>query len=234
MIKLFWLSIYVTIIIPFLRNLVNMEQSTIKRGNWLLITGVVLTWFALIAQFYLTGHSDVLPVDESVIRYFSYFTVLTNILVALCFTALLLKRKEGGFFTMPSTLTATAVYIAVVALIYNLILRFTWEPKGLQMIVDELLHLIVPLLFIVYWFLFVPKSSLKWNDTFSWLIYPFIYLMFTLYRGSTSGFYPYPFVDVTKYGYATVLVNCFYVLIVFLVLSFLSVWIGGRFKKENR
>lgn len=211
-----------------------MEQSDTKGGNWLLITGVILGWFALIAQLYLTMQSNIVPVDESVIRYFSYFTVLTNILVALCFTSLLLKRKDSGFFTKPTTLTATAVYITVVALIYNLILRFTWEPKGLQLVVDELLHLIIPILFVLYWFLFVPKDSLKWNDTFSWLIYPFIYLMFILYRGSASGFYPYPFVDVAKYGYATVFVNCFYVLVVFLVLSFLSVWIGGRFKKENR
>nr|WP_068892651.1 Pr6Pr family membrane protein [Pedobacter panaciterrae] len=211
-----------------------MEQGNIKDGNWLLIIGAIGSWFALIAQFYLTTQINIVPIDESVIRYFSYFTVLTNILVALCFTSLLLKRKENGFFTKPATLTATAVYITVVALIYNLILRFTWEPKGLQLIVDELLHAIVPLLFVVYWFLFVPKATLKWKHTFSWLIYPFIYLMFILFRGSVSGFYPYPFVDVLKYGYGTVFVNCFYVMVVFLVLSFLSVWIGGRLKKENR
>jgi len=210
-----------------------MEQVAVKRGNWMLVAGAVTCWFALTGQFYLIIQSEIIPVDESVIRYFSYFTILTNILVALCFTALLLRRKEGGFFTDPATLTATAVYISVVALVYNLILRFTWEPKGLQLIVDELLHLIVPILFVLYWFLFVSKELLKWRDTFAWLIYPFIYLMFILFRGSVSGFYPYPFVDVAKYGYATVFVNCFYVLVVFLVLSFLSVWIGGRFKNRT-
>lgn len=210
-----------------------MNQSNIKGGKWLLIIGVMTGWFALIAQFYISMQNNIVPADELIIRYFSYFTILTNILVALCFTSILLGQVRGSFFTKPDTLTATAVYITVVALIYNLILRFTWEPKGLQLIVDELLHLIVPILFVVYWFLFVPKDSLKWTGTFSWLIYPFIYLMFILFRGAASGFYPYPFVDVAKYGYGTVFVNCFYVLLVFLGLSFLSVWIGGRFKKRT-
>ncbi|WP_214225668.1 Pr6Pr family membrane protein [Pedobacter sp. B4-66] len=205
-----------------------MEQVNAKRGNWLVIAGVIGAWFALVAQFYLTTQNALVPVDESVIRYFSFFTVLTNIIVAVCFTALLFKKEWGSFFTKPATLTATAVYITVVAIIYNLILRFTWEPKGLQMVVDELLHAIVPLIFVVYWLMYVPKNTLKWRDTFSWLIYPFIYLMFILFRGSVSGFYPYPFVDVAKYGYETVFVNCFYVMLVFLGLSFLSVWIGSK------
>lgn len=205
-----------------------MEQINAKRGNWLVIAGVIGAWFALVAQFYLSTKNALVPVDESVIRYFSFFTVLTNIIVAVCFTALLFKKEWGSFFTKPATLTATAVYITVVAIIYNLILRFTWEPKGLQMVVDELLHAIVPLIFVVYWLMYVPKNTLKWRDTFSWLIYPFIYLMFILFRGSVSGFYPYPFVDVAKYGYETVFVNCVYVMLVFLGLSFLSVWIGSR------
>jgi len=205
-----------------------MEQISAKRGNWLVVLGFIGAWSALIAQFYLSMQNSIVPVDESIIRYFSFFTVLTNILVAVCFTFLLLKKELGSFFTKPSTLTATAVYITVVAIIYNLILRFTWEPKGLQLVVDELLHAIVPLLFVVYWLMYVPKDSLKWRDTFSWLIYPFIYLMFILFRGSVSGFYPYPFVDVVKYGYETVFVNCFYVMLVFLGLSLLSIWIGSR------
>ncbi|NRF41040.1 Pr6Pr family membrane protein [Pedobacter foliorum] len=205
-----------------------MEQINAKRGNWLVIAGVIGVWFALVAQFYLTTQNALVPVDESVIRYFSFFTVLTNIIVAVCFTALLFKKEGSSFFTKPGTLTATAVYISVVAIIYNLILRFTWEPKGLQMVVDELLHAIVPLIFVVYWLMYVPKNTLKWRDTFSWLIYPFIYLMFILFRGSVSGFYPYPFVDVAKYGYETVFVNCVYVMLVFLGLSFLSVWIGSK------
>lgn len=207
-----------------------MEQHNAKKGNWLVVIGTVGGWFALIAQFYLSLQNALVPVDESIIRYFSFFTVLTNILVAICFTALLFKKEGSSFFTKPSTLSAAAVYITVVAIIYNVILRFTWEPKGLQWVVDELLHAIVPLLFVLYWLIFVSKDTLKWRDTFSWLIYPFIYLMYILFRGSVSGFYPYPFVDVVKYGYETVFVNCFYVMLVFLVLSFLSVWIGGRTK----
>ncbi|MFZ5976285.1 MULTISPECIES: Pr6Pr family membrane protein [unclassified Hydrotalea] len=33
-----------------------------------------------------------------------------------------------------------------------------------------------------------------------WLIYPLLYLVYILIRGSFSGFYPYPFVNVLQIG----------------------------------
>ncbi|MBB2151359.1 Pr6Pr family membrane protein [Pedobacter gandavensis] len=205
-----------------------MDEKRDKANKLFLMIGIFTGWFALITQLYLTIVNNQIPVIESVTRYFSYFTILTNIMVALCFTQLLLKfnKKEEHFFSRPKILAAVAVYICVVGIIYNLILRFTWQPQGLQLIVDELLHAFLPVLFSVYWLIFAPKSTLKWADAFAWLSYPFVYLLFILARGSLSGFYPYPFVDVATFGYQKVLLNSFYLLIVFLGLSLLLVWIG--------
>ena len=47
------------------------------------------------------------------------------------------------------------------------------------------------------------------------MVYPLAYLMFMMSRGSATGFYPYPFVDVTWHGYAAVARN-----LAFLVLGF--------------
>ncbi|WP_316843001.1 Pr6Pr family membrane protein [Pedobacter gandavensis] len=210
-----------------------MTKTHDKANKLFLITGFLAGWFALITQLYLIIQNNQIPVIESLTRYFSYFTILTNIMVALCFTQLLFNfsKKESSFISKPRNLASITLYIFVVGLVYNLILRFTWQPQGLQRLVDEILHLFIPVLFLLYWLIFAAKSTLKWLDAFSWLIYPFVYLVFVLIRGHFSGFYPYPFLDVLTLGYQKIMINSFYLLIVFLVLSLILVWIGKRISK---
>src|SRR5947207_3067437 len=117
--------------------------------------GAALGWISIIFQFYLIIANRTASLAAIITSFFGYFTILTNILAALCFTFLLLwpASKWGRFFARPAVQTAIAVYITVVGIIYNVILRFQWNPRELQYIVDELLHTVIPVLFIVYWFL---------------------------------------------------------------------------------
>lgn len=129
-------------------------------------------------------------VPETIIRYFSFFTILTNILVTVCCTVLLLKRKSkrNSFFSSYKTLTSIALYITIVGLVYNVILRFLWKPEGLQFLVDELLHTVIPVCFILFWLFFVPKAGLRWKNIFPWLLYPLVYVIYILIRGAFSDF----------------------------------------------
>jgi hypothetical protein len=200
----------------------------------LLFLLVLLGWFALIAQFDLLMQNRTSSIPESIIRYFSFFTVLTNFLVVLCFSFILAKRHSslGHFFSSTKILTAIVVYITVVGVVYNIILRFLWQPRGLQFIVDELLHTVIPLLCIVYWIAFVSKLPLKWKDAFAWLLYPAAYIIYIFIRGSFSGFYPYPFINVTEIGYNNALINSGILATSFLIISFLFIgvakWINSR------
>ncbi len=130
-----------------------MQDPYLKTKQLFLTIGMVIGWFAVIFQLWLIIINRTVSIPETIIRFFSFFTILTNILVALCFTFLLLKpnTKWGIFFSKPATLTAITLYIAVVGIIYNVILRFLWSPKGLQLIVDELLHSVIPVWFILSW-----------------------------------------------------------------------------------
>ncbi len=199
-----------------------------------LIIGAILGWFALVTQFYLILANRVVSVPETIFRYFSFFTILTNILVALCLTVLLTKplSKPGKLFSQPKTMTATTVYITIVGIIYNTILRFIWEPTGLQVVVDELLHSVIPVLFVLYWLLFVPKAELQWRDVLPWLLYPLVYIVYILFRGALSGFYPYPFIDVSAIGYSKVFLYSVGLCIVFLVVSLILVAIAKRMSRN--
>jgi Co/Zn/Cd efflux system component len=53
---------------------------------------------------------------------------LTNLLVAVCCTLIVLNIHS--FFTRNTVLSAVTVYICIVGLIYNVILRKQWNLQG--------------------------------------------------------------------------------------------------------
>jgi hypothetical protein len=146
----------------------------------------------LAIQFYIIVTNRAVSIPETIVRYFSYFTILSNIFVALYSTYVLLKpgSRWGKYFSRPNVVAAITVYITVVGITYNTILRNLWNPQGLEMVGDELTHLIVPLLFLLYWLIFLPKGELKWKNVFPWLIYPLVYFVWVIIFGALSGFYP--------------------------------------------
>ncbi len=209
-----------------------MQSSKLKHIYLALIA--ILGWFALALQFYLIINNRVVSIPETIVRYFSFFTVLTNLIVALYCSFILLKpdSRLGRFFSKSGVGTAIGLYITVVGIVYNMILRYLWKPTGLQLIADELLHLVIPILFLFYWLLFTVKGKLEWN-TFPWLIYPLVYFIWILIFGALSGFYPYPFINVTEIGYNKVILQCGILTGGFLLLSFLFVAIDRLMKSKK-
>jgi hypothetical protein len=196
--------------------------------NKIEITGAVIVWLSVILQFILMINNRTASVPETIVRFFSFYTILTNTLVAIAFTSLTgtFGEKWKHFFSKATSLTAVAVYITVVCIIYNLVLRGLLELAGLQRIVDEMLHLIIPVFVLIYWYVFVSSSSIQWKDAFGWMWYPLIYSVYVLIRGSFSGFYPYPFMNVSEIGYTRVLVNCLYVTAAFFTVALLLIGIS--------
>lgn len=213
-----------------------MNRNFSKTASFFLAVTALLGWFALAAQLYLIIENRVVSVAETVIRYFSFFTILTNIIVAYCASVLFLNRnsKPVSFFNKPATITAITVYIIVVGIVYNAILRFLWQPQGLQYIVDELLHTVIPLLFLLFWILYAPKYSLKYKQAFAWLIYPLVYVIYTAIHGAITDYYPYPFINVAELGYKKVLINTGGLMIVFLGLSLFFIAIARFMNIKKR
>ncbi|MFM7782087.1 MAG: Pr6Pr family membrane protein, partial [Candidatus Limnocylindrus sp.] len=66
-------------------------------------------------------------------------------------------------------------------------------------------HYITPVVTIVVWLVAGPRGSFPFSDTFAVFIIPIAYLAYTLIHGAVASVYPYPFFNVIKYGYASVL-----------------------------
>lgn len=198
-------------------------------------TGFFLGWFAIIGQFFLSIQNRQVEVTETVIRFFSYFTVLTNILVVLYFTSRIsiFKKTFISKFSNKSTLTAFTAFILVVGLIYQFILRSTWIPSGLQMIINELLHSVIPLFVLLYWLKFANENDLIFKNIKIWLWYPIVYFIYIIIRGHFSNFYPYPFVDVSLIGYPQVLINAVLISLFFLGIMGTLIFIGNKTRKSK-
>ena len=182
----------------------------------------LIAWVALVLQFYLilqtagkTGYSTV----KLVTNYFSYFTILSNLLIAVCLSRVLLSPASatGRFFSGVPVQSALALYIFIVGLVYNLVLRGIVVLTGLNWVVDNLLHVLVPLAYVLYWFIFIPGKALHWKNILPWLIFPGLYLVYSLIRGPIAHWYPYPFLNTEKLGYTQVVINSLLVLAAFLV-----------------
>jgi len=192
------------------------------------VYGTLLTitaWFAIILQWVI--------MEGSIVNFFSYFTILSNILIAISLTISFLNPSSlsGFIFSRPSVQTALALYIAIVALVYNLVLRNIWSPTGWQLVADNLLHVVVPVMYLGYWAFFLPGQNLRYKDSLHWVYFPLLYLVYSLIRGSLIHWYPYPFLNVDQLGYEQTFLNVALMIMVFLIMGCVLIALG-KLKKR--
>jgi hypothetical protein len=136
-------------------------------------------------------------------RFVGYFTILTNVRVALAFT-----RVARGAALAPAPFTGVVLAIGVVGVVYETILAAVVPPMTpLWWVADRLLHYVMPIATVAWWIAFTPKAALQWADAVRWLRYPLLYLVYALLRGAIDGWYPYFFIDASRLGYARTLTN---------------------------
>lgn len=182
----------------------------------------VIAWGALALQLVLllAFTRDSIGPLLGAIRYFSYFTILSNIAVALICSLIAFgvdARLDRGLAARLRG--AVAVYIAITGAIYLTVLRSLWQPQGAQWLADVSLHYAVPVLYLLLWVVFAPKGRLRWSDALRWLLFPLLYLLWALWRGTWTHEYPYPFLDVAALGWSAVLRSVVGVSSLFVVAS---------------
>ena len=197
-------------------NVKRSAAGIIAAAAWL---ALALQLAGMIAASLAAGTS----VANGLIAYVSYFTVHANYLVAVLMTLVLLRPKSQSRLLRASVMSGAAVYIGITGLLYHLYLYDFWHARGVMALPDVLLHFTVPLLFLMFWLLFVPKGALKWRHPFIWLIYPVIYLVYMFIVGNWTGHYPYPTLDAGILKRARVLRHAAVLLIYLLAFGIMLV-----------
>lgn len=199
---------------------------------WHLLTAAVVA-FAVVFQLVLVvrGVDPLLPeaypsVGTRLVRFFSYFTILSNLLV-LASTAPLVRSVPEGRLWRVLRLDAV-VCIAVTGLVHWFVLRPLLDLHGASYAADKLLHVVSPLLAVIGWAVFGPRGRLGRADLLPALVFPVVWVAYTLVHGAVSRWYPYPFIDVGLHGYPRVLVSCLGVAALLLALSGAALLLDGR------
>jgi hypothetical protein len=179
--------------------------------------------FALALQYVLLVRMTLGTIGPflATVRFFSYFTILSNLLVLLVTAtfAFVPGSGLGRWFARALVRGAVALYIGVTFAIYARILSALWEPQGAQWWADSSLHYAVPVLYLSWWLLAVPHGALRWSDLLRWLLFSFAYMCWVFLRGAWVHEYPYPFLDLGVVALPDVLRNCAGVLAAFLALG---------------
>jgi hypothetical protein len=182
----------------------------------------LIAWAGLIIQFTAT-FAGAGSLGETLWILTRFFTVLTNLVVAVTFTAIALGRRVSNFLMGGVTLA-----IVLVGLVYALLLRGLVHLSGGAVLADLLLHKIVPLLVPLYWLFLAPKGDLRWRDPWLWTLYPLLYFAYALARGLAGDKYPYPFMDVTMIGWPHTAINAAAIAAAFVIAGHALVWLDRR------
>lgn len=185
----------------------------------------LLAIVGLVIEYHMTlaGHPG--RIAERTLVYVSFYTTLTNMLVAAMAAGSVLGWKWA---LDPSLRTATAVHITVVAVIFRLLLARLLHFAGIGWWGNMLVHELVPALWLVGWIVFRPPGTVSALAPLRWMLYPLVYGVWTLIHGAASGWYPYPFLDVARWGYGRVAVNMLAMAAFFAALGYAFRWIDGR------
>lgn len=151
-----------------------------------------------------------------------FFTILTNVLVAIAMTRIAIGGRVSAFVTGGLTLA-----ILLVGAVYALLLAGLHELRGPALVGDILLHKVSPILMAAWWLLFAPRAKLKWSAPLWWGIYPLAYFAYALARASRDGKYPYPFMDVAKIGWLQTALNAGGIALAFILAGLILVWIDS-------
>lgn len=208
-------------------------------GRFLQIAGLVVGLIGLVLQFAITIPASMAAgrgLIGSIVFYFSFFTILTNIAAVLVHASLVSPAGYAWFpaFAGRRMRAGVAVAITLVFIVYATVLARVWAPEGLFFLCDVLLHYVAPLIFVLWWLIAGADGSTRWRDISWWMIYPLAYLAYALIRAPFAGEVPYPFLDVAKNGAASVAIAALATTALFLGLCVLAVLADhgiGRLRK---
>jgi hypothetical protein len=170
-------------------------------------------------------------------NFFSFFTIESNLFIAVIFAL-----SAWGYWRnrpvkyVTSLRGAAALYMVTTGLVYITLLTGLQESLNTNIPwVNFVLHYFVPAVAFLDWLIDRPAGArLSYKAVLPWLIFPIVWLVYSIVRGAMVGWYAYPFLDPhTGGGLSEVIIVCVGISILMGGLGALLVWFGSfRFHKK--
>lgn len=179
--------------------------------------------------------------------FYMYYTNLSNYicmgLMFVCLIKTVKNSKQEGFVDVaPKFNFASVVMILITCIGYNFLLA------GQQPIIayftsisNLLLHLILPIMFVVHYILFYEHKKIRWYYPFLAIVMPIIYVIFILIRAwiindpTYKFLYPYYFLDLHTLGVGKFFIWILILFAVFMFVGYLLYFIDKiKLKNKNK
>ncbi|PRY64317.1 FAR-17a/AIG1-like protein [Glaciihabitans tibetensis] len=151
-------------------------------------------------------------------NFFGYFTIQSNLIGCVVLVVASVSRPDSPRRDEAILLLrgAATTYLVVVGLVYAVLLAPLGAAGGVPLPwANVVMHVIVPVYFVVDWLLAPDRHPLPWRKFWIVLVYPLAWCAVVLVRGATDGWVPYPFLDPSS-GYGSV---AFFVALITLVVT---------------
>jgi hypothetical protein len=142
-------------------------------------------------------------------NFFSFFTVESNILAVFAFLvgalAIYAGKKNAWLDYFRGAVT---FFMVVTGIVFALFLSGLQDIQLTAVPWDNIvLHYIIPIAIAIDWIMDPPVRRFEYRQALAWMIFPIMYLIYSLARGAVVNWYPYPFLDPANGGYNQVLVT---------------------------
>ncbi len=185
--------------------------------------GAVVTEIATIIE---RGHFN--PIN-----FFSYFTIETNILVFVTLLLSAVAVAMGKNSKLDVLRSAVTVYILIVGIGFSVLLA---GIEGITLTAvpwdNTVLHYIIPIAMLLDFLIDRPKTKILFKQGLVWLLFPIIYVAYSLIRGALIGWYPYPFLNPETKGYGAVALTVVGLLLLTLALVWVITKLSGKRKAD--
>lgn len=168
--------------------------------------GLVLQ-FVISMQAYTAAGRDI---PGALGMFFSYYTILTNIILVLIYLSELADFPWLRLFRLPVVRGMMAACIALVGIYVYLVLRHLAALEGPFALADTMLHYLCPTLYVLWWVVAQAHGRLRWANLPVMLAPTLVYFAYAMARGAWVHEYPYPILNAIKLGYGEVLLNALY------------------------
>jgi len=178
----------------------------------------LLGWSAVITEVVVLMNQGVFNPSN----FFSFFTILSNIAAASFL--LYYGVTNDNSRNVQVTRGAITLYMLMTGVIFALLLSGLADVRLTAIAWDNtVLHYIMPIVVVLDWMLNPPRNRLPVSVVKFWILFPIIYVVYTLLRGSIVVWYPYPFLNPQMSSYTQVTVTSIVIaLFVFVAAFFLQ------------
>ncbi|MGA1248647.1 MAG: Pr6Pr family membrane protein [Candidatus Nanopelagicales bacterium] len=165
-------------------------------------------------------------VDQVWERFFDwigYFTILSNITVAIVMLMLVLKPEVFLLQNLKGRIWRalrldSVLMIVITGIVYNLLLA-EGDKVGWDAVSNSLQHIINPIVTLLVFLLVGPRKLLSLRTVADAMVLPIIWASVVLIRGAVISAYPYPFFDVITNGLGNVIAFILQILVFALIIS---------------